>query len=251
MTTDDFFIKNDSSCANALVTSAPNEVIDNENYISKFSSYQEFPDAITRYHKYRNYIELRAKYDKEKISIDKIREIEEKILYICNAYTTAYSPILFRLDKRAKNAPHMTSRTISEINNETFNEYESFTFTVFLDFKKSIFNIIDCFIQMYHIMNDIRKMNYDALTCRIGKYNIEEKRYLYLAINQPKYEFDWNVLQYEVYDTSGIKNPVNKANHLALLLTTLNFFSKDELRYVSRRIYDCFSKYNKRKLLKG
>ena len=95
MEIDNLFIRNDSSAVEVLT--AVTDVGANNEYCAALPDWTAFRDDVTRQHKYGHYIEVSVKYDPRRISLDKIHEVEERVLYVRDALSVAASPVLFRL----------------------------------------------------------------------------------------------------------------------------------------------------------
>lgn len=250
MEIDDLFIRNDSSAVEVLT--AVTDVDANNEYCAALLDWTAFRDDVTGQHKYGHYIEVSVKYDPRRISLDKIHEVEERVLYIRDALSVAASPVLFRLTRQPANldAPSNISRSRNELTDNIFSEYERFEMCMFIDYSSSVFAVVGVIARMNQCLEAVREKTYNSSSCRLGMYFKESRNYRYLVTKGVEYAFDWCSFQNELFKNSEVMNILRKTQKLTMMMLFLEIFPKEKEQYLRLRIYDYISRYSRRKLMK-
>ena len=248
MTTDELFIENTESQANVLIPS--DEVSANDAFIDSVAGYKGFREACEEIYLYKHLINISVLQVPEKMTEKKILDIKEKVLAVLDATTVEHSPVYFYVERIEKDGTtriwHLGKKTPSEI---VFKQYNKFSLSVYVDFKKDIISALRCIIQLNHIMEDVREVTYNSSECVIGKYFEVGNHYMHITGPQ-RYVFDWCGLQNEIFKNTEVRDIIRKTQLLGLQLKVLEISPEDKLKQSYQRIFNLLVRYNRRKLLK-
>ena len=244
MNLDDLFIENKDTSALKLADS--NAVSYNDAVIDSVAGLSDFWRVTKENTIRKNAINISIIH--KNLTFEKVREIKEKILYVLDSLAVSNSPVYFILYREENKKIQIWKLGSNEPSEIVFKQHEKFKFYVSFEFNKNnVYSIIRCVVQLNAIVENVREITYNSTECNIGKYFEVGDHYMF-----PKpptaYGFDWCGLQNEIFKNDEMTSLISKTNRLYLLLHIVEMIDNDKKNCL--KIFNCLTRYNKRKLIK-